>query len=75
MAIVIKRSGMPPYEQQFHGTCQTCGCVLECRRKDAKASHDQREPGPWIKCPTSDCPSDIGLKPGLWYNPRDRDPR
>lgn len=73
MAIVITRSGLPPSEQQLHGTCLTCGCVLECRRKDAKASHDQREPGPYIKCPTHGCSGDIWLKPGGWRE--ESDPR
>ena len=51
MKIIKHRKPIPKYR----GTCQHCGCEIECEQDETTVVHDQRDgDGRYVKCPECD---------------------
>jgi hypothetical protein len=50
----VIKEGRHPGSQVMRGTCQRCGCIIECARSECKVDHDPREQRgvPYVACPT-----------------------
>jgi hypothetical protein len=41
--VKILREGKLPEERVWEGTCTICGTLAECRERELKVTHDQRD--------------------------------
>ncbi len=49
---IIKHGKTFDTGRKFKGTCDYCGCVVECVKKEIKMTMDQRDGDYyWVKCP------------------------
>ena len=52
----------------FRGTCNKCGCEIECIEEDLLLDRDFTAPKIYVYCP--ECGARIDIRSGIIYNPQ-----